>query len=216
MSKRISQPAFDLIVSFETGGRPYYDKLLARPSWPGGASGVTIGFGYDLGYEKGLEPDWHDYLDEDQLHRLSRTLGLTGSRAKQALSGVRDIVIPWDQAAAVFDDHTLPQEIRNTLRTYPGSADKLPPDAFGALVSLIFNRGTATDGDRRLEMRAIKTIIDESPTPATQVTLDRIAKQFRSMKRLWHNDPDSDGDLVDRREAEATLVERAQWPGIPV
>ena len=211
MSNRLSKASFDLIVRYETGGREYYDKFLKHPSWPGGASGVTIGFGYDLGYEKNLDADWHEFLNEEELTRLARTIGLTGSKAKAALSGVRDIVVSWDDAAIVFDEQTLPQEIRSTLRTYPGSADKLPPDAFGALVSLIFNRGTSLDGERRREMRAIKTIIDEAPTPGTTMTLNRIAAQFRSMKRLWPN-TSSDQDLYDRREDEAVLVERAAWP----
>jgi hypothetical protein len=58
MKQRISPAAFALIVKFESGDRPYYEKFLKRPSWPGGASGVTIGFGYDLGYEKTFREDW--------------------------------------------------------------------------------------------------------------------------------------------------------------
>lgn len=205
---RLSQAAFDLIVRYETGGRQYYDLKLKRPSWPGGSSGVTIGFGYDLGYEQHFESDWMGRFNSDQITRLSRTLGLTGSRAKQALSGVRDCEVPWDVGAEVFDALTLPQEIRNTLRVYPESANKLPADAFGALVSLIFNRGTSLDGDRRREMRVIQTIIDESAAPAMPATLQRISAQFLSMRRLWANDPDSDQDLYDRRGDEAKLV----WP----
>lgn len=209
MKQRISQDAFDLIVSFESGGREYYDKFLKRPSWPGGRSGVTIGFGYDLGYEQNLDRDWGKFLLEDEIQRLARTYGKTGQRARQALSGVTDISIPWVHAEEVFNECTLPQEIRNTLAAFPGSADKLPADAFGALVSLIFNRGTDIQGARRIEMAQIRLIIESAETPATQGTLSRIAKQIRSMKRLWHDNPESDGDLVDRREAEAQLVEES-------
>lgn len=207
MKQRISPAAFDLIVRFESGDRAYYDKFLKRPSWPGGASGVTIGFGYDLGYEKTLVSDWEKFLKPDQIARLARCLGLTGSKAKAALSGVRDIEIPWDWAAEVFNERTLPQEIRKTLATYPGSADNLPADAFGALVSLIFNRGTDLSGERRREMLAIKTLVNAPGSQGFRCV--EIAKQFRSMKRLWNDNKESDGDLVDRREAEAQLVEKS-------
>jgi len=213
MKQRISQPAFDLIVRFETGGKEYYDKFLKHPSYPGGASGVTIGFGYDLGYESHLESDWSQFLSSDDIQRLTRYVGYTGSRAKQAISAVRDIIVPWEQAQEVFNECTLPQEIRNTLRVFPSSADKLPADAFGALVSLVFNRGTDLDGDRRIEMRQIRSAIDTgNPGP---LLLQRIAAELRKMKRLWHNNPDSDGDLVDRREAEAKLVEDSKYSTTP-
>lgn len=211
MKQRISPKAFDLIVRFESGGREYYEKVLKRPTWPGGRSGVTIGFGWDCGYEQNLDRDWGQFLDAEQLRRLARCLGKTGSVARQALSGVRDIVIKWEWAEEVFNELTLPQEIRKTLSTFPGAADKLPADAFGALVSLVFNRGTDTNDhdSRRIEMRQIKLIIEAATQPAQSSTLERIAKQIRSMKRLWHDNPDSDGDLVDRREAEAKLVEES-------
>lgn len=211
MKERISPKSFGLIVGFESGGRNYYEKFLKRPSWPGGASGVTIGFGYDLGYEKTLVADWNRFLTPDQLSRLERCNGKTGGRAKQALSGVRDILIEWDWAAEVFNEKTLPQEIHKTLRTFPGSAELLPADAFGALVSLIFNRGEDLTGDRRSEMRDIRGIIQQAGTNGIgqHEICRQIASRFRAMKRLWHDDPDSDGDLVDRREAEARLIEQA-------
>lgn len=205
MKQRLSQKSFDLIVRFETGGRKYYEKYLKRPTWPGGASGVTIGFGYDLGYEKNLDRDWEKFLKPDELNRLARCSGKTGKVAKQALSGVRDIVIQWDWAAEIFNENTLPQEIRKTLATFPTAAEKLPADAFGALVSLIFNRGTDLSGERRREMQQIKIILADSMRDG--LCSRRIAAQVRLMKRLWKDDLVSDGDLVDRREAEAQLIE---------
>lgn len=212
MKQRLSRKAFDLIVRFETGGREYYEKYLRRPTWPGGASGVTIGFGYDLGYEKNLDRDWEKFLKPDDLNRLARCLGKTGRQAKQALSGVRDIIIQWDWAAEIFNENTLPQEIRKTLATYPGSADILNADAFGALVSLIFNRGTDLTGDRRKEMAEIANILKKAfwPEPvgsSREEIRNKIAAQVRLMKRLWKDNLVSDGDLVDRREAEAQLIE---------
>ena len=38
------------VINFESGGENYYNKYLKSVSWPGGASGLTIGIGADLGY----------------------------------------------------------------------------------------------------------------------------------------------------------------------
>lgn len=214
MKDRIDRRAFDLIVRFETGGRDYYERVYrSAPCWPGGSSGVTIGCGYDLGYEGAFENDWAGRLTDDQRIRLGRCRGKRGQQAKQALSGVRDIKIPFDLACEVFNEVSVPSQIRLTLKAFPGSAEKLGRVAFGALVSLIFNRGTDMDGPRRMEMAIIKKLIEnerESTAEKPGEALHRhVAAQFRAMKRLWMDDPDSDGDLVDRREAEAMLVEAA-------
>lgn len=46
----ISDEAKLVVIGFEVTGQAYYEKHEARPTWPQGASGVTIGIGYDLGY----------------------------------------------------------------------------------------------------------------------------------------------------------------------
>ena len=47
----LSDKAYNLILKYEVGGgSAYYNKALKNPCYPGGASGVTIGIGYDLGY----------------------------------------------------------------------------------------------------------------------------------------------------------------------
>ena len=205
---KLSQNAIDLILQFEVGGtKKYYDKFLARPSWPGGASGVTIGIGYDLGYDKNFEADWDGKLTGDQLARLKRCKGMTGQRAKAALSGVRDIVISYEDAMSVFNDSTLPVYIHQTLDAFPNS-ENLPDDAFGALVSLVFNRGPLIDDtDRRKEMKAIRNILLAGGDEIVDgEDIGEIAAQVKSMARLWADDRDSDGDLHDRRLAEAELI----------
>lgn len=204
----IPKEAVDLILQFEIGGsRKYYDRFLARPSWPGGASGVTIGIGYDLGYDKKFAEDWETRLTPDAFKRLSRTLGLKGSQAKAAISGVRDIVIGWDEAMDVFENSTLPVYIKQTLNAFPNS-ENLPPAAFGALVSIVFNRGPLVDNtDRRKEMKKIKEILalgNDKDVDADDVRA--IAAQVKSMARLWPDNSKSDNDLHDRRLAEAELI----------
>ena len=60
----ISQDADNLIILEETGGRTYYEHFERHPEWPGGASGVTVGCGFDLGYSTAEEigEAWSPYL----------------------------------------------------------------------------------------------------------------------------------------------------------
>jgi hypothetical protein len=50
----------------ETGGLAYYERVIKeRPVWPGYASGITIGCGYDLGHHHAqqFESDWAERLN---------------------------------------------------------------------------------------------------------------------------------------------------------
>jgi hypothetical protein len=204
----LTRAAIDLILRFEIGGSmDYYARHLARPSWPGGASGVTIGIGYDLGYEQTFEHDWAGRLGSTEMARLARLHGLTHGRAASSISGVRDIVIPWGDALAVFEAHTLPHYVAETLRAFP-RANLLQPDAFGALVSLVFNRGSRVDAtDRRREMLEIRNILSCGNDEIVDAEdTRRIAAAVKRMARLWPDNTKSDGDLHDRRLAEAALI----------
>src|SRR3981081_336751 len=50
IAQMYSERAYELIIDFEVGGRSEYERTYQRPEWPQGESGVTIGVGYDLGY----------------------------------------------------------------------------------------------------------------------------------------------------------------------
>lgn len=199
----ISQKALDLILEFETGGRRYYELRLKRPTWPGASSGVTIGVGYDVGYRTAaqIRSDWRGHLPPDEIAALLSVRGLKGADAKRALPEIRGRVGPisWESAVDVFKRRTLPEFIGRTKRAFPGS-DKLHPDAFGALVSLVFNRGEGMTGSRRLEMRVIRDLV-------TREDYLGIAQQIRKMRRLW--DAKKLKGLHRRRLAEAELVDSA-------
>jgi len=204
----LTPAAVKLIIKWEVGGgQAYYDKLLVHPTWPGGASGVTIGVGYDLGYNKQaqFEADWGTRLPAADIARLRGCLGTTGAHAKGLVAGVKDISVSWAAAEAVFFARTVPRFYQTALTAFPG-LDKLPGDAQGALVSLVFNRGGGMKdskkhpGDRR-EMRAIRDLVPKGD-------LAGIARELRSMKRLWVG-KGLDG-LIARREDEAKLVENAK------
>jgi GH24 family phage-related lysozyme (muramidase) len=89
-----------------------------------------------------------------------------------------------------------------TGRAFPG-VTKLPPDAQGALVSLVFNRGTSMQGHRRREMREIRDAIARTDFKMSKL-LEAIATSIESMIRLWIG-KGLDG-LIRRRKAEAALV----------
>lgn len=196
----LSDKAYKLILKYEVGGgEAYYNKALKKPCYPGGASGVTIGIGYDLGYNTKAQyaNDWKSLLSDRDFSRLEACLGAKGEYARQLVRNVRDIEVSWDAASIVFKKETLPRFIKETLRAFPG-ADKLHPDAFGALVSIVFNRGASVTGDSRREMLNIRNLISSKNYKA-------IAQEIRSMKRLWIG-KGLDG-LLKRRDEEASLVE---------
>ena len=182
-----SKKAKKLILEFEG---------LNQPSeWPGESSGITIGIGYDLGYQGNFENDWADYLPQEQIDRLKTVLGLTGADAKARAPEFKDIRIKRSDSEAVFENVTLPEYTNETRGAFSGF-DDLPLDAQGALVSLVYNRGASMSGDRRTEMRVIRDLVPKQD-------LQGIADQIRAMKRLWLNTR----GLQRRRDAEADLVE---------
>ncbi len=198
----LSQKAFDLIIKHEVGGgAPYYNKALKRPCWPGGASGVTIGVGYDLGYNDLAQftKDWKGVIPDGDFDRLAKTLGKKSDTAKAAVAAVKDIEISWESALAVFIKSTLPRFIKLTISAFPGS-EKLKADAFGSLVSLVFNRGGSTSGGSRAEMLNIKNAIVQGKSDI----YGYIADEIQGMKRLWVG-KGLDG-LLRRRDEEAALV----------
>jgi len=200
-----SDKAYNLIVKYEVGGgADYYTKCLERPTYPGGASGVTIGIGYDLGYNtlKQFEADWSKYLNTSDYNRLAAHIGKKSDKAKAAISSLKDIRVKWTAAESVFKTSTLPRFIDETKRAFPGS-DKLHPDAFGALVSIVFNRGGSVVGSSRQEMLDIRDAI--SNKVYTDNIYIYIARRILDMKRLWVG-KGLDGLLVRRNEESALVI----------
>lgn len=204
----LSKKSLDLILEFEVGGgENYYNKFLKNPAWPEGQSGVTIGVGYDLGYVNKTEfsEDWKD-LPKDIFDRLYKVVGIKGYNAKNLIRGLRDIVIPWELSLQVFNNKTVTKFWNLTKDTFP-NFDKMPEDAKGGLVSLVFNRGSALEGDRRREMKLIRDGMRITNT-FDQKALTFIANQIRNMKRIWAGGSIEKG-MNRRRDAEAKLIEQS-------
>ena len=204
----LSKKSLDLILEFEVGGgESYYNKFLKNPAWPEGQSGVTIGVGYDLGYVNKTEfsEDWKD-LPKDIFDRLYKVVGIKGYNAKNLIRGLKDITIPWDLALKVFNNKTVTKFYNLTRQTFP-NFDNLPEDAKGGLVSLVFNRGAALEGDRRREMKLIRDGM-KLVSNYDQKALTFIANQIRNMKRIWIGGSIEKG-MSRRRDAEAKLIEES-------
>lgn len=197
----ISNLALDKIIEFEISSPSTYTSKYRNPIWPGGDSGVTIGIGYDLGYNtlSDFKNTWGNYLSASDVQLLSKVIGIKGNAAKNKLSTIKHVDIPFETAKSIFYLYTLGRYAKYVRNIYP-RAHQLPPDAQGALLSLVFNRGYSLNGDSRREMKNIQNYIDSKNLP-------KIADEIRSMKRLW---PRING-LLARRETEALLVENADF-----
>ena len=199
----ISEDARDLVIRFEVSDKKTYERRYAKPEWPHGPSGITIGIGYDIGYctPSQITSHWKGLLSEPDIALLCRGAGLKGEAAKAALPGYQSIVVPYDVALEVYRKSVMPQYGRMVLKAFP-NASELAGHAFGALFSLVYNRGPGmTDrkpGDRA-EMRRIREL-------AAARQFSQIPDQIRAMKRLWQGTELT--GLVKRREMEAQLFER--------
>lgn len=198
---QISQQAFDLIVFFEVSSQGLYEKKYRRPTWPGGASGVTIGIGYDVGYATAdqLRSDWSGKISDSMIAGLEAAIRVHGAAAAplaQQLGATVDV--PFEAAISVHRDCVLPRWVKLVQNALP-NCNLIGPDCLGALVSLAYNRGAsfAAGGTRFAEMRDIKAHMENRE-------FRLIPDDFRHMKRLWPNTP----GLRDRREKEAVLFEQ--------
>jgi hypothetical protein len=196
-----SKKTLDLLLKYEVGGgKTYYEKFLSRFTWPGGASGPTIAIGIDCAYYTKLELfKIFNFLPKKQIELIQGSVGKTGQKGKEYTRILRNagITVNWDKALEIFYDITWGKFTKLTNKTFVG-ATELKEDAYGAIVSLVFNRGTSLIGPRRIEMKNIRDLVPSKNYKA-------IANELRKMKRIWVG-KGLDG-LIERREAEAKLIE---------
>lgn len=181
------------------GDQRYFNKFCIKPSWPGGDSGVTVGIGYDLGYNTAaqIRKDWECKVNGNVLIYLINCAGKTKLAAK-ALVGEKSkgITISYDIAMSVFLVSTLPRFKTLAEKTFPG-LNELNETTQAVIIGLVYNRGASLSGERRTEMAALV------PAVAAK-NYDEIAFQIDKMKRLWVNTTVS--GLVVRRENEAKMI----------
>jgi hypothetical protein len=197
----VSDDALNLIVTEVDGSEAYYTRHYEHFEWPAGASGPTIGIGYDCGYVSAQEAkaDWTGIVDDAAVAAILRACGVRGGAARawvRAHGG--SVTVTWDQAIKQFRDRELPKWIQRVQGALL-HCDKLSPTSFGALVSLAYNRGASfgAPGARFAEMRSIKQHMSTENFAA-------IPGDFLSMRRLWPRG----GDLWRRRGHEAALFQK--------
>jgi hypothetical protein len=183
----------------EVRSREFYEAKACRPVRPGFSSGVTIGVGYDLGYQFNFEKDWSGVLTPAQIAALRLWVGKSGPAVDVAIPQLANVVIPWRASWTVFIKKTLPETIKQT-RTAFMRPKKMSALSFGALVSLVYNRGVSmedpkNDPGRRQEMRDIRDALAAGDLASVPAAL-------RSMKRLWPGTA-----IAERREGEAKIFE---------
>jgi GH24 family phage-related lysozyme (muramidase) len=198
----VSKRSLDKLIEFEITSESVYQKKYQKPIYPGGDSGVTIGIGYDVGFntKTQIDADWRGKISDADLELLKTAAGVKGAAAGALIANLKSVTVPFAAAREVFYVSTLPRYAANTRGVYPG-VQNLPADAQGALLSLVYNRGTKLTGDTRKEMNAIVALVAAKD-------LNGIAAQITSMKRLW--DKNKLPGLHTRRDEEAKLVKNAR------
>ena len=203
---RSSVAAMNMIVAFEVGSQAQFNAKYRGPTWAGGASGVTFGIGFDLGYSTAAEiaSTWSPYLPPAMVQAMCSAAGLTGATGQAACFRLRGVVtVSWTAAMAVFEGLDMPKWEKAVAAALPNT-DALSPDSFGALVSLAYNRGASFNNpkspsdpsDRYREMRDIHAHMASK-------SFGSIPGDIRSMERLW---PNVRG-LILRRQQEADLFQ---------
>lgn len=198
MTVKSSPRAVLLIVTEEDGDENYYLKTEEHFDWPGGASGPTVGVGFDCGYESAdsIQASWAGYIDQARIDVLKTAAGKHGEAGRVFVDAHKSAVtISWTESLAQFQGHELPRWEDITAKALP-NVDALSGDSFGALVSLTYNRGPSFDspGSRYIEMRNIKSHMAAK-------AFDLVPNEFLAMRRLWPKG----GDLWNRRGHEAML-----------
>jgi len=209
----LSEKGVDFIQRHETGGRAYYEKRYTGIIWPGGASGATVGVGYDCGYNtrSQISNDWKGVAKKSEMNALLACSGAKGSRGRTLARRYRNAVhFTWHEAKTVFVKETLPRFTKLTKTAFRLRTDQLHPHSNSALVSLVFNRGGSVSGYRRRHMLNIRNHLAAG-------RYDRVDNEFLDMRVIWVG-KGLDG-LLRRRREEADLfavgeIHRRKW-GVP-
>ena len=119
---------------------------VGRPYWPGGASGITLDPGVDLGYADMALVDtlYAPFVEEDQMRIVRGLAGLRGEAAKEALESnrlIREIRVSREAADAIFPHAAIPYW-RVVAMRFAGLEDAdVPPAVHTVMLSLSYNRG---------------------------------------------------------------------------
>lgn len=191
-----------LVVRWEVGSPAQYVRKYQGVICPGGASGPTVGIGFDLGHntQTAIRAAWASSPHVDALASGSGVVGPDACKAWRAQHhGIR---IPYDDAIRTFTAHDWPRYSAMAARAYRRGWEGLTYPHQAALTSNGYNRGFSFLGARRTELREIRdTCVPSSLAPCT-------AGQLRASCRVWDSQPDIRKGLCARRHAEADFAVR--------
>lgn len=176
---------------------------VGRPYWPGGASGITLDPGIDLGHVEPqlVESAFARRLPRHQYQEISGVLGIQGVSAQALLrdnTPLNNIRISRATAAEVFPLLLRPywNGLRQRFRTL--EEPQVPAEVHTALLSLAYNRGTWNPDLTHLHQ------------PLERYRWNNVAQTILSMQQ----DHLLEGIRL-RRRSEGRLISQGlvQWPG---
>lgn len=119
----ISEASVALILAEEITDRAYYAKRYRHFQWPGGASGPTVGIGYDCGYapRDEIAADWAGIIPKEMILALLEASGRKGAAAGAWVNAnAQRVDISYEQAERQFREREL-HEARAGYPTRRGS-----------------------------------------------------------------------------------------------
>lgn len=180
------------------------------------SSGVTIGWGSDLGQYRdrpglsardAFSADWKDVLPRNHHDRLRSVVGLKGAQARGAALGLRDIVIQGVAADKVFS-RMFDRYAILTLKAFP-ELEKYNADVQGAVVSIVYNRGPGLDDDPTT-IKGREGMSELAALIAAGAECEEIGNCVHAMSQNWQ-DAVADG-LHARYAATAQLIKDSDDP----
>lgn len=184
-----------------------YEKYESKSYQPGdNNSGVTLGYGYDLGQqsEAQIRKDLTPYYTTTQIERLLVAQGKKGQVAKNLIAQLSDIIISQDKATQLVTT-VKKRYAQYTVDIYPEIVG-FHSHCQGVLLSLIFNRGNRLTDKKgeltRSHMRQIRDALKNG-------TSEQIPAILNAMSQLWNKTgPRGNSGVGDRRRHEAIWFER--------
>ncbi|MEM7587182.1 MAG: peptidoglycan-binding protein [Acidobacteriota bacterium] len=133
-----------------------WEGHAGKPYWPGGASGVTLDPGLDLGHADPelVEGAFGSHLSTDQKAAVRAVLGKRGEEAKAALGANR--VLQTIRILRTMANQAFPYVARPYWRSLGKRFETLPQDStpaqvHTAMLSLAYNRGAGNKALKALQ-----------------------------------------------------------------
>ena len=126
----ISNRAFDLIVMLEVTSQAAYEHSYSHPTWPQGASGVTIGIGYDVGYvsKSLLWQDWQGAIPDAMIADVTWAARSTDVKSASRVLTVCGFGVSLTVTSSASPKH--PSDPMNApRRSYPSRSPTLLPSS---------------------------------------------------------------------------------------